>query len=316
MPKAANSSSHGPDTGPGDGPGTGPDTAEPSGGPEGSKPTGGPLPRGLYLVATPIGNLRDVSLRALDVLTAADRVACEDTRMTGKLLTLLGIDADLAPYHDHNADRALPGLVRRMEAGAAIALVSDAGTPSISDPGYRLVRACIGADIPVTAVPGPSAGIVGLILSGLPTDKFLFAGFPPPKPAARRKEFQSLRAAPATLIFQESARRLAASLADMAAALGNREAAVARELTKLHEEVRRGPLRELADHYRTGGPPKGEVVVVVGPPSGETFSDETVDRMLRDHLQTLRVRDAAAEVAELTGLPRKRLYARALELKD
>jgi len=315
MPKAANSSSHGPDTGPGDGPGTGPGTAEPSGGPEGSKPAGGPLPRGLYLVATPIGNLRDVSLRALDVLAAADRVACEDTRMTGKLLTLLGIDADLTPYHDHNAVRALPGLVRRMEAGAAVALVSDAGTPSISDPGYRLVRACIEADIPVTAVPGPSAGITGLILSGLPTDKFLFAGFPPPKPAARRKEFQSLRAAPATLIFQESPRRLAASLADMAAALGNREAAVARELTKLHEEVRRGPLRELADHYQTGGPPKGEVVVIVGPPAGETFSDEAVDRMLRDHLQTLRVRDAAAEVAELTGLPRNRLYARALELK-
>ena len=307
MPKAANSSSHVPDTGPG--------TAEPSGGPEGSKPAGGPLPRGLYLVATPIGNLRDVSLRALDVLAAADRVACEDTRVTGKLLTLLGIDADLSPYHDHNADRALPGLVRRMEAGAAVALVSDAGTPSISDPGYRLVRACIEADIPVTAVPGPTAGIIGLILSGLPTDKFLFAGFPPPKPAARRKEFESLAAAPATLIFQESARRLAASLADMAAALGDREAAVARELTKLHEEVRRGPLRELADHYRTGGPPKGEVVVIVGPPAGETFSDEAVDRMLRDHLQTLRVRDAAAEVAELTGLPRKRLYARALELK-
>ncbi len=308
MPKAANSSS--------DGPGTGPDTAEPSGGPGGSKPAGGPLPGGLYLVATPIGNIRDISLRALDVLAAADRVACEDTRMTGKLLSLLGIGAELAPYHDHNAARALPGLVRRMEAGAAVALVSDAGTPLVSDPGYRLVRACIEAGIPVTAVPGPSAGITGLILSGLPTDKFLFAGFPPPKPAARRKEFQSLRAAPATLIFQESARRLAASLADMAAALGDREAAVARELTKLHEEVRRGPLRELADHYRTQGPPKGEVVVVVGPPAGETFSDEAVDRMLLDHLQTLRVRDAAAEVAELTGLPRKRLYARALELKD
>lgn len=308
MPKAASSSS--------DGPETGPDTAEPSGGPEGSKPAGGPLPGGLYLVATPIGNIRDISLRALDVLAAADRVACEDTRMTGKLLSLLGIGADLTPYHDHNAARALPDLVRRMEAGAAVALVSDAGTPLVSDPGYRLVRACIEAGIPVTAVPGPSAGITGLILSGLPTDKFLFAGFPPPKPAARRKEFHSLRAAPATLIFQESARRLAASLADMAAALGNREAAVARELTKLHEEVRRGPLRELADHYRTQGPPKGEVVVVVGPPAGETFSDEAVDRMLRDHLRTLRVRDAAAEVADLTGLPRKRLYARALELKD
>lgn len=315
MPKTANSSSDGPETGPGDGPETGPDRAEPSGGLKGSKPAGGPLPGGLYLVATPIGNLRDVSLRALDVLAAADLVACEDTRMTGKLLSLLGIEADLASYHDHNADRALPGLVRRMEAGAAVALVSDAGTPSISDPGYRLVRACIEADIPVTAVPGPTAGIIGLILSGLPTDKFLFAGFPPPKPAARRKEFQSLAAAPATLIFQESARRLAASLADMAATLGDREAAVARELTKLHEEVRRGTLRELADHYRTEGPPKGEVVVVAGPPSGETFSDEAVDRMLRDHLQTLRVRDAAAEVAELTGLSRKRLYARALELK-
>jgi 16S rRNA (cytidine1402-2'-O)-methyltransferase len=266
-------------------------------------------------VATPIGNLGDMSARGIATLAGVDLVACEDTRMTGKLLSLLGIRAALTPYHEHNAERARPAILARLRAGAAVALVSDAGTPLVSDPGYRLVRACLAEDIAVTSVPGASALLTALQLSGLPSDRFLFQGFLPPKTVARKKSLAELAAVPATLVFYESTQRLAASLADMAEILGPREAAVARELTKLHEEVRRAPLNELAIHYASAGPPKGEAAIVVAPP-GEAPEPEPadVDRMLAEMLETGSVRDAADTVAVATGLPRRMLYARAVEL--
>jgi len=282
----------------------------------GSKQEVPPLRAGLYVVATPIGNAADISLRALDVLAHADRVICEDTRVTGKLLKMHGIAAHLTAYHDHNAARVRPQLIDEMRAGKSIAQVSDAGTPSVSDPGYKLVRACIDAEIYVTAIPGPTAGVTGLILSGLPTDRFLFAGFPPAKTAGRRNEFETLKSVPATLVFQESAKRLAASLADMETVFGPREAAVARELTKLHEEVRRGPLDELTRHYQEAGAPRGEVVVIVAPPSQEEPDESDIDEMIRARLAEMSVRDAAAEVAAATGLPRRRIYTRALAIAD
>lgn len=282
-----------------------------------SRSIGRSKPRpGLYLVATPIGNLGDITFRAVEVLKAADVIACEDTRVTGKLLNLLGISAPLTPYHEHNAERARPLLLDRLRRAELVALVSDAGTPLVSDPGYRLVRACAEEDLPVTVVPGPSAVLTALSLSGLPTDRFLFAGFPPAKSGGRRAFLAELAAVPATLVFFESARRLAASLADMTSVLGDRPAAMARELTKLHEEVRRGPLAELAGHYAAAGPPKGEVVIVVGPPPqrpAEVPADE-LDHRLRDALAQASLRDAAAEVAAATGLPRRVVYARALAL--
>jgi 16S rRNA (cytidine1402-2'-O)-methyltransferase len=284
--------------------------AEPSDPPEGSKPPGG-----LYLVATPIGNMRDISPRATALLRAADLVACEDTRVTGSLLARLGIKVPLVSYHDHNAERARPRLLAALAEGAVLALVSDAGTPLISDPGYRLVRAAVDAGHAVTFLPGPSAVIGGLVLSGLPTDRFMFAGFLDSRTAARRADLKQLAAVPATLVFFESAQRLAASLADMAAELGDRPAAVARELTKLFEEVRRGRLSELALHYRESGPPKGEIVVIVGPPEASArASPEAVDELLREALARLTLRDAADAVATATGEKRRDIYARALIL--
>ncbi len=266
-------------------------------------------------MATPIGNLGDISARARAVLAAADAVACEDTRLTGQLLARFGISAALVPYHDHNADAARPGLIARMQQGEAIALVSDAGMPAISDPGYKLVRACIADGIKVTAVPGPNAGLTALVISGLPTDRFLFEGFLPPKSVARRKALADLASVPATLIFQESAPRLAASLGDMADVLGDRDAAVARELTKLFEEVRRGRLAELAAHYRAAGAPKGEIVVVVAPPAAEAAAPvEAVEVMLAEALRSMSVRDAAETVAAATGRPKREVYAKALAL--
>jgi 16S rRNA (cytidine1402-2'-O)-methyltransferase len=271
---------------------------------------------GLYLVATPIGNLADITLRALAVLARADVIACEDTRVTGKLKASFGLSAHLVPYHDHNAARAGPALIRRLEQGQIVALVSDAGTPLISDPGYRLVGAAIEAAIPVIAVPGPSAVLAALTASGLPTDRFLFAGFLPSRHAARCTALRDLAAIPATLVLFESPRRLAAALADMAAALGARPAAVARELTKRHEEVRRGRLDALAEAFREEGAPKGEVVIVIGPPEDATAATgEELDRALRAALESSGVRDAAAAVAAATGLPRRDIYRRALALR-
>ena len=271
---------------------------------------------GLYLVATPIGNARDITLRALDLLASVDMVACEDTRTTGRLLSMHGISATLTAYHDHNAARVRPALLERLAAGQAIALVSDAGTPLISDPGYRLVVEARAAGITVTTAPGPSAPLAALTVSGLPTDRFFFAGFLPSKRAARRRALEALSAIDGALLLFESARRLAASLADMADVLGPREAAVVRELTKLHEEVRRATLDVLAAHYGAAGAPKGEIVIVVAPPGADAdrLDDRVVDELLRAALATDSLRDAAARVALATGLPRRRLYMRALEL--
>lgn len=268
-------------------------------------------------MATPIGNARDITLRALDVLAAADVIACEDSRETGKLLAMHGLRASLTPYHEHNAARARPRLLARLREGAVVALVSDAGTPLVSDPGFRLVRACREEGIPVHAVPGPSAALAALSVAGLPSDRFLFAGFPPPRAAARRKALAALAGVPATLVFYESPRRLPASLADMAAVLGPREAAVARELTKLYEEVRRADLAALAAHYAEAGAPKGEVVVLVGPPVETTAGDVDVEAMLRRALaEGHSLKDAAASVAAAAGRPRREVYARALALRE
>lgn len=290
--------------------------AQPSRSAAGSKPRPQGAAGGLYLVSTPIGNAQDITLRALSVLKAADVVACEDTRVTGKLFSMLDIRTPLTPYHEHNAERARPALLDRLRKGETVALVSDAGTPLVSDPGYRLVRACVEAGLAVTAVPGASAPLTALQLSGLPSDRFLFAGFLPVKSAARRTALGELAAVPATLIFFESAKRLPAALADMAAVLGARPAAMARELTKMFEEVRRDTLPGLAAHYAAAGPPKGEVVVVIGPPAEPAPDADDLDAQLRRAMAHASLRDAAALVAAATGLPRRAVYARALELSD
>ena len=282
-------------------------------------PASKPQPRadpGLWLVATPIGNLEDMSPRALAVLASVDRVACEDTRRTGRLLARHGISARLVSYHEHNAARVRPALLRTLTGGGSVALVSDAGTPLISDPGYKLVSEAVSAGVRVTGCPGPSAPLLALILSGLPTDRFYFGGFLPSKAGPRREALATLCLLDATLVCLESPRRLAASLEDMAATLGPRPAAVARELTKLHEEVRRGTLDELASHYAAAGAPKGEVVIVVGGGRGDTaqpaLSDADIDARLDRLLAGGTVRDAAAALSAETGLPRRALYTRAL----
>jgi 16S rRNA (cytidine1402-2'-O)-methyltransferase len=275
-----------------------------------------PLEPGLYLVATPIGNLRDVSLRALEILAAADLIACEDTRVTRKLTGHYGIATPLTPYHDHNAATALPKLIARLADGARIALVSDAGTPLVSDPGYRLVRAAQAAGCPVTTAPGASAALAAVTVAGLPTDRFFFEGFLPAKEAARRTRIAALAPIPATLVLFETGPRLAGALADLAAGLGDRAAAVCRELTKLHEEVRRGTLAALARDYAALPAPRGEIVLVVAPPADpQPAGADEVDRMLRDALARLSVKDAVEEVAGLSGRPRREVYRRALALK-
>ncbi|CAA7616306.1 16S rRNA (cytidine(1402)-2'-O)-methyltransferase [Magnetospirillum sp. UT-4] len=286
--------------------------------PEGSPPKAGRQPPpGLSLVATPIGNMGDITLRAIETLRGADLVACEDTRVTGKLMVRLGLERPLFAYHEHNAATAGPELILRMKAGARVALVSDAGTPLVSDPGYRLVRACVAEGVAVTAVPGASALVTALQLSGLPTERFLFAGFLPSKASQRRQVLRQMAEVPATLMVYESPKRLGESLADMAAILGAREAAVARELTKLHEEVARGDLFALANRYAEA-PPKGEVVVVVAPPGEpEPAAEEDLEaRLKRAVADGASVRDAAALVAAATGHPRREVYARALALLD
>ncbi len=272
---------------------------------------------GLYLVATPIGNTGDITLRALELLRSADLIACEDTRVTAKLLKRFDIRTPMLPYHEHNATQMRPRLLARLAEGAVLALVSDAGTPLISDPGYKLVSAAVEAGVPLTALPGASALLTALQLSALPPDRFLFCGFLPVKAAARRAAIEELVSVPATLVCYESAQRLAALLADLAAVLGPRPAAVARELTKLFEEVRRGSLPDLAGHYAAAGPPKGEVVVVVGPPDAteaKAFDSEGLEGALRQALAGASLKDAVAAVARLSGRPRREVYARALAL--
>jgi 16S rRNA (cytidine1402-2'-O)-methyltransferase len=291
--------------------------AEPNQRAPGSKHGAGKAAPGLYLVATPIGHAQDLTLRARDLLGRVDAVACEDTRVTAKLLALHGIRAPLLAYHEHNAERMRPVLLDRLRAGEAIALVSDAGTPLISDPGYKLVRAVVAEGLPITGVPGASSVLAALILSGLPSDRFLFAGFLPPKETARRATLAELKSVPATLIWFETGPRLAASLRDAADILGDRPASVARELTKLHEEVRRDGLRALAERYAAAGPPRGEIVVAAAPPTPDAApSADEVDARLRDALRRSSVREAADIVAAATGLPRRHVYARALALKD
>lgn len=274
-----------------------------------------PLDCGLYVVATPIGNLMDMTFRALDVLKQADVIACEDTRVTGKLLKHFGIATPMIAYNDHNGSKVRPKLLADMKAGQTVALVSDAGTPLISDPGYKLVQGCADEQIKVSPVPGASALLAGLVAAGLPTDRVLFAGFLPPKQKARLAHLATLAATDTTLVFYESGPRLAESLQDMAQALGPRSAAVARELTKLYEEVRRDPLDQLAKAYAAEPAAKGEIVVIVGPPETKTLSATDIDAALRDAMATLSVRDAAADVSALSGQPRRALYARALELR-
>jgi 16S rRNA (cytidine1402-2'-O)-methyltransferase len=271
---------------------------------------------GLHIVSTPIGNLGDITLRALTTLAAADLIACEDTRVTRKLLDRYAITVPLAPYHDHNAATARPKLLQKLAEGAAIALVSDAGTPLISDPGYKLVRAAQDAGHAVTAIPGASSILAALTVSGLPTDQFFFAGFLPPKQAARRARIAELVRVPATLIVFESGPRVAETLADLAASLGEREAAVCRELTKLHEEVRRGSLATLA-RESAEQETRGEFVLVIAPPTAAAQgSEEDADALLRAALARTSLKDAVGEVAIATGLPRRTLYQRALALVE
>jgi 16S rRNA (cytidine1402-2'-O)-methyltransferase len=274
-----------------------------------------PLAPGLYVVATPIGNLRDITLRALDVLAGCDLVLAEDTRVAAKLLSAYGLSARLERYDEHAAERARPRALATLAEGRRVALISDAGTPLISDPGYRLVREAAEAGVRVFPVPGASALLAALAAAGLPTDRFLFAGFPPPKSAARRAFLEELAGVRATLVFYEGGSRLAASLADMAAVLGSeREACVGRELTKLYETIVRGRLGDLAADPQFDAP-RGELVVLVGPGREAAASAADADAALADALKRLKPADAAAEVAKALGLPRRDLYRRAMDLR-
>jgi 16S rRNA (cytidine1402-2'-O)-methyltransferase len=273
-----------------------------------------PLAPGLYIVATPIGNLRDITLRALDVLAGADMVLAEDTRVSGKLLAAYGLSKKLERYDEHAAQRVRPKVLAALAEGRRVALVSDAGTPLISDPGFRLVREAIEQGSAVIPIPGASAGITALSVAGLPTDRFLFAGFPPPKTVARRALFAELAPVKASLVFYEGAARLGASLADMAAVFGPREAVVARELTKLYESLTRGPLDRLAADPALQTP-KGEVVVLVAPGAEAAATAADADTALIEALSRVGPAEAASEVAGALGLSRRDLYRRALELK-
>jgi 16S rRNA (cytidine1402-2'-O)-methyltransferase len=291
---------------------------DPSPQPDLGHPQPGRMTAGLVLVSTPIGNLGDMTARGTEALAAADLILCEDTRHTARLLAAIGASARLEALHEHNEDARIPALLERLRGGALVVLVSDAGTPLVSDPGFRLVRAAIAAGLPVSAVPGANAAVMALVLSGLPPLPFLVLGFPPPRAAARLAAFGRLRAAEqaglsATLIWHEAPHRLAETLADLATTFGPRPAAVARELTKRFEEVRRGDLPELAAHYAQAEA-RGEITLVVGPPAEAETGPAELDASLRAALALHSVRDAAALVATATGLPRKLVYARALAL--
>ena len=273
-----------------------------------------PVPPGLYLVATPIGNLADITLRALAVLGAADVIYCEDTRHSRTLLSHYGIRAPAQPYHEHNADAQRPRVLANLAAGRVVALISDAGTPLISDPGFKLVRDCVAEGHRVESLPGACAAIAALTSAGLPTDTFHFAGFLPPKSAARRRRIGELKAVAATLVLYEAPQRLAESLADLAEVLGPRHAAIARQLTKRHEEVVRGTLPELARHA-SETEVRGEIVLVVGPPLAAAADDATIRDCLEAALESMSLRDAAKAVSEALGVPKPRVYDLGLALK-
>jgi 16S rRNA (cytidine1402-2'-O)-methyltransferase len=270
----------------------------------------------LYIIATPIGNARDITLRALETLHTADVIVCEDTRVIAKLLAIHNIARPLMAYHEHNAERAGPKIIERLKHGEIVALVSDAGTPLISDPGFRLIQACIEENIYATHLPGASSVLTSLVLAGLPTDRFLFAGFPPNKTVKRMSFFEGLKLVQATLVFLESPKRLAKSLSDMTLVFGSRDAAVGRELTKKFEEIRRGSLSELGDNYTQAGAPKGEVTIVVAPPTvSETETPpEKIDHLLKNALASASLKDAVSSVVAATGASKRDVYARALEL--
>ncbi|MEQ1718136.1 MAG: 16S rRNA (cytidine(1402)-2'-O)-methyltransferase [Hyphomicrobium sp.] len=274
-----------------------------------------PLAPGLYLVATPIGNLADITVRALHVLAAADMIYCEDTRHSARLLQHYGIANETRPFHEHNEDGERIRVLKQLVEGKRIALISDAGTPLVSDPGFKLVRACAEQGIAVTCIPGPSAVMTGLAASGLPTDQFFYAGFLPPKQAARRARLADLKPVPGTLIFYEAPQRTAETLADMAEVLGARPAVVARELTKLHEEFARGPLGALAGEM-AAREVKGEVVILVGPSAKSVVADEEIAQRLAVALETMRLKDAAAAVADALGIAKSRVYDLGLKIKD
>lgn len=278
--------------------------------------TARPLETALYLVATPIGNLGDITLRALETLAGADVLACEDTRVTRVLLDRYGIRQRPIAYHEHNASEAGPRLIAALEAGKSVALVSDAGTPLVSDPGFRLVEQAQAAAIRVVPIPGPSAVLAALTASGLPSDAFLFAGFLPVRDGQLRTQLSQWAATPATLIFFESPRRLADTLVAMADVLGERRAAIGRELTKTFEEMRTGTLAELAAHYAEAATPKGEIVICVGPPAERADAPEDIDKLLASLAAEMPASKAAAEAARMTGQPKQALYRRLLELKD
>lgn len=269
----------------------------------------------LYIVATPIGNLSDITIRALETLSSCDLIACEDTRVTGKLLNRFAIKKRMFPYHEHNAEIAGKKLIEALQQGKSVALVSDAGTPLISDPGFKLIGQAVAEGISVVPIPGCSAPMAALVASGLPSDGFHFAGFLPPKMVARKKRLQELQTIPSTIILFESPKRIGACLKDLAEVFDpERKGAVCRELTKLHEEIVRGSLSELAEHFK-GDAPKGEIVIVIGPPNSNSDTVD-VDEMLSELLERMPVSQAAAEAAGLSGLPKRKLYKRALALKD
>jgi 16S rRNA (cytidine1402-2'-O)-methyltransferase len=273
------------------------------------------LPPGLYLVPTPIGNLGDISLRSLATLSAADLVLCEDTRHSRTLMSHFAIDTPLRAYHEHNAARERPRVLGELENGKRIALISDAGTPLVSDPGYKLVRAAVDAGHRVVGLPGASATLTALSVAALPTDAFMFAGFLPPKSSARRTRIAELASVPATLVFFEAPSRVREALADLAAVLGPRPAAVARELTKMHEEVRRAPLDRLATDVEDAAQ-KGEFVILVGPPLDVELSDEDIAERLREALRSMSLRDASKQIADDLGVPKGRVYDLGVRLRN
>lgn len=282
--------------------------------PQGPQPIS--LKPGLYLVPTPIGNLRDLTFRALDVLSSADLIVCEDTRVTGKLMKAFGFKKSMRVYNDHAAERDRDSIVKVIEEGEAVAMVSDAGTPLISDPGYKLVRDVMKAGLPVTALPGANAILPALQLSGLPCDAFSFIGFLPPRSGPRKAILEQWLDRPGTLLCYETGPRLEESLKDIKAVLGDRPMAIARELTKIYEEVRRARVSELYEQVKQDGPPKGEMVLVIGENKKEeaAFSTETIEGQLREALRTMSVRDAAEVVSVATGKPKKAIYMLALKL--